>query len=51
MYEYRILEIRGKKQAEQIMNQFSQEGWRVVSNAHYYSFGNVFFITLERKIN
>lgn len=50
MYEYKLVEAN-KSNVTKVMNMHAKEGWRVVSNSHYYNWGHAFYITFEREID
>ena len=34
-YEYKVIEAKNSKDAEQIMNEMANQGWRVISNTYW----------------
>jgi len=49
-YEYRVVEAKNSEEAEEIMNEYAKEGWRVISNTYWLSFKAILIITFEREI-
>ena len=49
MYEYKVLTV-GIREAEKVLNQLAQEGWRLVQQSPNIDMGMGLIITLERKI-
>ena len=49
MYEYKVVEAKNSKDAEQIMNNMAREGWRVISNTYWMNFKAILIITFERE--
>ena len=49
-YEYRVIEAKNSKEAELIMNQMAQQGWKVISNTYWMNFKAILIITFEREI-
>ena len=49
MYEYKVIEAKNTKDAEEKMNQYAAEGWRVISNTYWVNFKTVLIITFERE--
>lgn len=49
MYEYKVVEAKNSKDAEQIMNNMAREGWRVISNTYWTNFKAILIITFERE--
>lgn len=50
MFEYKVMEARNHKEAEEVMNTHAKEGWRVISNTYWSSFKVVLIITFEREV-
>ena len=48
-YEYKVVEAKGAKKAEEIMNQMAKEGWRVISNVYWMNMKAILIITFERE--
>lgn len=49
MYEYKVIEAKGSKDAEDIMNKMAKAGWRVISNTYWLNFKAILIITFERE--
>ena len=49
MYEYKVMEAKNYKEAEEFMNKFAKEGWRVISNTYWVNFKTILIITFERE--
>jgi Domain of unknown function (DUF4177) len=47
MYEYKVVKAKNERDAEEKMNTYAKEGWRVISTALW----SKIIITFERKIN
>lgn len=50
-YEYKVIEAKNSKDAEEIMNKMAKDGWRVISNTYWMNFKAILIITFERKID
>ncbi len=48
-YEYKVMQGKDPKHAEQIMNEMSNDGWRVVDTAVWRNFTVMIIITFERE--
>ena len=48
MKEYKVVEAKNSKEAEEIMNRYAQSGWKVISNTYWINFKAVLIITFER---
>ncbi len=51
MYEYKVLEAKNSKEAENIINKMAKEGWRVISNTYWGNFKAILIVTFERETN
>ena len=51
MKEYKVVEAKNAKDAENIMNEYAAEGWRVISNTYWVNFKAILIITFERDKN
>ncbi len=49
-YEYKVVEAKNSKEAEEIMNRKAKDGWRVISNTYWMNFKAILIITFEREI-
>ena len=49
MFEYKVIEAKNAKDAEKIMNQMAQDGWRVISSTYWMNFKAILIITFERE--
>ncbi len=49
MYEYKVMEAKNYKEAEELMNKFAKEGWRVISNTYWMNWKAILIITFERE--
>ena len=49
-YEYKVIEAKNSKEAEEIMNRMAKDGWRVISNTYWMNFKAILIITFEREI-
>ena len=49
-YEYKVVEAKGAKKAEVIMNEMAKEGWRVISTVYWMNMKAILIITFERQI-
>ncbi len=49
MKEYKVEIAKNEKKAEEIMNRYAGEGWRVVSTAFWHQIGGGLTITFERE--
>ena len=49
MYEYKVIEAKNPKEAEEIMNEMAKEGWKVISNTYWVNFKSFLVITFERE--
>lgn len=47
MYEYKVVKVRRKKKAEEIMNEYARDGWQVKTTSSYDLVG--LKIVFERK--
>ncbi len=43
------MEAKNYKEAEELMNYFAKEGWRVISNTYWVNFKTILIITFERE--
>jgi len=50
MFEYKVVEAKNHKDAEDLMNKYARDGWRVISNTYWLNFKAVLIITFERSI-
>lgn len=50
IFEYKVVEAKNPKDAEVLMNKYSKEGWRVISNTYWLNFKAILIITFERNI-
>ena len=59
MIEYKIVKATSMDEAQKIMNKYSKNGWKVISNSYYnpwpdasyYDREEWFFITFERNVD
>ena len=49
-YEYKVNEAKNSREAEIIMNQMANEGWRVISTILWSNMAIRIVITFEREI-
>lgn len=49
MYEYKVLEAKNSKDAEEMMNKMAKEGWKVISTTFWRNFKTILIITFERE--
>ena len=49
MYEYKVVQAKNYKHAEEVMNQMASEGWRVVSTTFWTNLVVSIIITFERE--
>lgn len=50
MKQYKVLEAKNSKEAEDIMNKMAQEGWSVISTVYWMNFKAILIITFEKEI-
>lgn len=50
MKQYKIIEAKNSKEAEDIMNKMAQDGWRVISNTYWVNFKTLLVITFEKDV-
>jgi len=48
-YEYKVVEAKGAKQAEEVMNEMAKDGWRVISSVYWMNVKAILIITFERE--
>lgn len=49
MYEYKVVEAKNAADAQKIMDKYSAEGWRVISNTYWLNFKAELIIAFERE--
>ena len=50
MKQYKVVEAKNSKEAELIMNEMAQDGWRVISNTYWMNFKAILIITFEKDV-
>ncbi len=50
MKKYKVLEAKNSKEAEAIMNDMAQEGWRVLTTTYWLNYKAILIITFEKEI-
>lgn len=48
-YEYKVLEAKSSKNAEELMNEMAKEVWRVISTIFWVKIKTIIIITFERE--
>ncbi len=49
MYEYKVLKAKNAKEAETLMNEMANDGWRVASTSYWSMWWIYLIITFERE--
>lgn len=48
MKEYKVVKAKNTEEAEKVMNEMAQEGWRVVNVAYWANWSVSLVVTFER---